>query len=189
LKWKLTSQFFSSQRDLMRGSDGFFPMLDSQDVEAQSKALHNAIEMVKEFDRLKADGFAAITELLNRQDAGNDQVESLVQGFALSAKLWRALREMEPDAASEAGRLMHEIITKLDSIETGRKIIVPLLDDPDGMVRTYAGQYLIALFPERVLPMLRSISEKHDGLEPAITASMVLFAWEQKQNERNSNNK
>jgi hypothetical protein len=37
--------------------------------------------------------------------------------------------------------------------------------------------------------MLRSISEKHDGLEPAITASMVLFAWEQKQNERNSNNK
>jgi hypothetical protein len=170
--------------------DGLLPMLDSHDVEAQSKALLNAIEIANEFDRLKADGLAAIAALLDRQEAGTkeEQVASLIQSFALSAKLWRALMEMEPDGASEAGRLMHAIVTKLDGLETGRNSLVALLDDPDDMVRTYAGQYLIAFFPERVVPMLRSIYEKHDGLEPTMTASMVLFAWEQKQKERKSNN-
>ncbi len=40
--------------------DGFFPMLDTNDMAAQSKALIGGIEMVKEFDRLKADGLAAV---------------------------------------------------------------------------------------------------------------------------------
>lgn len=161
--------------------DGFLPMLDSQDVEAKSKSIVNLIEMAKEFDSLKADGFAAITELLN---ASSGQVESLVQGFALSAKLWRALSEMDPDGVKESGRLMHALVMRLDSLPDGRTNLEPLLDDPDDMVRVCAGEYLIKLIPERVTELLRRINQKNDASEASVRAGSVLFAREYGEKER-----
>jgi hypothetical protein len=165
--------------------DGFLSMLDSQDIEAQSKELLNAIKIAKEFDRLKADGFAAITELLH---ARNGQVESLVQGFVLSAKLWRALSEMDPDGVKESGMLMHALVMRLDGLPDGRTNLVALLDDPDEMVRVCAGEYLIKLMPERVTELLRGINEKNDGSEACIRAGSVLFVWEHEQKAQGNSN-
>jgi hypothetical protein len=54
---------------LDRWLDGFFPMLDTRDLAGQSKMLLDGIEIAKEFDRLKADGLAAIAALLDQQEA------------------------------------------------------------------------------------------------------------------------
>jgi hypothetical protein len=53
--------------------DDISPLLDSEDRVAQAKALLSGFELAKEFDRLKADGLAAITALLARQDETTEE--------------------------------------------------------------------------------------------------------------------
>jgi hypothetical protein len=51
------------------------------------------------------------------------------------------------------------------------------------MVRASAGERLIKLIPERVVPVLRAIDQKDDGGAATIKANLVLFAREHEQKE------
>jgi hypothetical protein len=65
--------------------EGILPMLDSEDRVAQGKVLLRGFEIAKDFDRLKADGLAAITALIDRHDPVADEeriFKSITRGAA-----------------------------------------------------------------------------------------------------------
>src|SRR5580700_2159293 len=75
--------------------DNNLATISSMDRVAQFKALLAGIEITKELDHLKAKGLAAITALLNRQDAVTDdeRAASLIRGFEFAAKLEATLKD------------------------------------------------------------------------------------------------
>ena len=81
------------------------------------------IRIAKEFDRLKAEGLAAITALLNCQGADDgthaERVASLLQGFAFGAKLASTLHGEFRDTKTEiiVVNLMYTIVEALDAID------------------------------------------------------------------------
>jgi hypothetical protein len=154
------------------------------------KALLQGIKIAEKLDRLTADGLAAMSTLLNQQDSisQNARVASLVQGFIFGAKLLATLHDelLDPDIMKVAD-LMREIVMKLDAIDPDRANLAALLDHPHDNVRVCAGERLIDLMPERVVPVLRAIDEKKEGRQANLRASLVLFAWDLKQRERGSN--
>jgi hypothetical protein len=164
--------------------DVFSPLLDSEDRVAQGKVLLRGFGIAKEFDRLKAEGLAAITALLDRQDAGAvtraERVASFVRGFSFSAKLAATLHDefRDMDGETEVVRLMYAIANALDALGPGRPALVGLLDDPDARVRAFVGAYLINLMPERVIPILRAIEEKEHANSAHFTAYWTLLRWE-----------
>ncbi len=162
--------------------DGFFAMIDSKDREAQGKALLRGIEIAKELDGLKAKGLAAITALLNRRDpvTDNERAASLIQAFEFAAKLACTLHDELLDVAGETKvlRLMTAIEDKLGSIGSGRMALTVLLDHPDARVRALAGESLLRLMPDRVLPILRDIEEKEQGNSAHFTASNAILYWQ-----------
>jgi hypothetical protein len=158
------------------------PLLDSEDRVAQANALLRGFGLVKEFDRLKADGLAAITALLARQDVTTDEqsVASLIRGFAFGARLADILHDEFRDIAdgeTKVVRLMDEIVKALNAIGSGRGALAVLLDHPDAGVRALAGFYLIDLMPERVVPILRQIEEKRDASSALFRAHWALLGW------------
>jgi hypothetical protein len=162
--------------------DSFSPMLDSEDRIAQGKALLRGFEIVKEFDRLKADGLATLTALLARQDVatGEQRVASLIRGFEFGARLADTLHEEFRDTAdgeTKVVRLMDGIVKALDRIGSGRAALAVLLDHADPGVRALAGVYLIDLMPERVGPILRQIEEEARGAGVRLRAHWTLLAW------------
>jgi hypothetical protein len=163
-------------------SDGFSPMLDSEDRVAQGKAMLRGFEIAKEFDRLKADGLATITALLNRQDTATqgERAESLIRGFEFGARLAGALHDEFGDTAdgeTKVVRLMDGIVKALDRIGSGRAALAVLLDHADPGVRALAGVYLIDLMPERVGPILRQIEEEARSAGTRLRAHWTLLAW------------
>jgi len=162
--------------------DEFCPMLDSKDRSAQGKVLLRGFELAKEFDRLKADGLATITALLNRQDTTkeDERVASLVQAFAFAAKLAGTLHDefRDMDGKTECARVMYNIANALDAIGSGRAALAVLLDDLDTGVRVSAGVYLIEVMPERIVPILREVEEKEDANSAHFTAYFALMRWE-----------
>ena len=158
------------------------PLLDSEDRVAQANALLRGFGLVKEFDRLKADGLAAMTALLTRQDATTDEqrAASLIRGFEFGAKLADTLHDEIRDIADGETKVVHlmdEIVKALNAIGSGRAALAVLLDHPDAGVRALAGFYLIDLMPERVVPILRQIEEKRDASSALFRAHWALLGW------------
>jgi hypothetical protein len=168
--------------------DDFSPMLDSEDRVAQGRTLLRGFEIAKEFDRLKADGLAAITALLDRRDpvADDERAASLIRGFEFGARLADTLHDEFSDADGET-KVVHltDAITKaLDRIGSGRAALAVLLDHTDPGVRSLAGSYLIDLMPDRVGPVLRQIEEKADGSGASFRAHWALLAWQRQGQSR-----
>src|SRR5580704_1069474 len=127
---------------------GNVPTFASDDRQAQAEALLRGFELVKEFDRLKAAGLAAITALLARQDVTTEEqrVASLIRGFEFGAKLADTLHDEIRDIADGETKVVHlmdEIVKALNAIGSGRAALAVLLDHPDAGVRALAGFYLI----------------------------------------------
>src|ERR1700722_14290764 len=161
---------------------GNVPTFASDDRQAQAEALLRGFELVKEFDRLKADGLAAITALLARRDETTDEqrVASLIRGFEFGARLADILHDEFRDIAdgeTKVVRLMDEIVKALNAIGSGRAALAVLLEHPDAGVRALAGFYLIDLMPERVIPILRQIEEKKDASSALFRAHWALLGW------------
>jgi hypothetical protein len=163
---------------------GFSTMLDSDDRVARGNALLRGFQITTEFDRLKAEGLAAIAALLNRQDTDavtqKERVASLVQGFAFAAKLASTLHDefRDTDGETEVVRLMLEIVNALDAIDPDRIALATLLGNSDPRVRAFAGAYLIKSMPERVIPILREIDEKEHANSAHFNAYWTLLRWE-----------
>jgi len=169
--------------------DGFSSMLDSEDRVAQGDALLRGIEIAKEFDRLKTDGLAAITALIDRHDLAPDseRAASLIRGFEFGARLADTLHDEFRDTAdgeTKVMRLTDAIVKALDTIGRGRAALAVLLDDPDPGVRALAGAYLIDLLPERVGPILHQIEEEARGRSAGFRAHWALLAWEREGKSR-----
>jgi hypothetical protein len=169
--------------------DGFSPMLNSEDRVAQGKALLRGFEMAKEFDRLKADGLATITALLDRHNpvADEERAASLIRGFEFGARLADTLHDEFCDTAdgeTKVVRLMDAIVKALDTIGSGRAALAVLLDRTDLGVRALAGAYLIDLLPERVCPILRQIEETARGRSAGFRAHWALLAWQRERKSR-----
>jgi hypothetical protein len=151
----------------------------SEDRVAQSKGLLAGIEIAKELDRLKAKGLTAIKALVNRHDTitEDQRVASLVRGFEFVAKLEHTLSDelMDTDGVNKIVLLMNSIVDTLDATGPSRATLTVLLDHPDDGIRASAGAYLIDLMPDRVVPILRQIDERHDGSSANFTAHWALL--------------
>jgi hypothetical protein len=162
--------------------DGNLATISSMDRVAQFKALLAGIEFTKELDLLKAKGMAAITALLDRQDAAteDERVASLIRGFEFAAKLADTLHDELLDVNGETAvlRLKGAIVDKLDTLGSGRAALAVLLDHADAGVRAQAGASLLRLMPERVLPILRQIEEQGNWESAGFRAHWAIVGWE-----------
>lgn len=160
------------------------PTFKSQDRAAQGKALLQGFDIAKEFDRLKADGLAALAALLSPHDTGAvpqaERAASLLQGFAFGAKLASTLHDEFRDTKTETEvvQLMLKIVNALDVVDPERVALAKLLDDSDPRVQVFAGAYMIKSMPERVIPILREIQEKEDANSAHFNAYFALLMWE-----------
>jgi len=157
----------------------------SEDRAAQSKGLLAGIEIAKELDRLKAKGLAAIKALLNRHDTVTEdrRIASLLRGFEFATKLAKTLSDelMDTDGFNKLVLLTNSIVDALDATGPRRAALTVLLDHPDDGIRASAGAYLINLMPDRVVPILRQIDERHDGSSANFTAHWALRDWKLKE--------
>lgn len=164
-------------------------MLDSEDRAAQGKALLRGFEIVKEFDRLKAEGMATITALLNRSDSVSDdeRAASLIRGFEFGARLADTLHDEFRDIAdgeTKVVRLLDEIVKALNAISPGRVWLAKLLHHPDAGVRALAGAYLIDLMPDHVIPILQQVEDSEDANCAHFRAYNTLLCWKLERKSR-----
>ena len=168
--------------------DGNLATVSSMDRVAQFKALLAGIEITQELDLLKAKGLAAITALLDRQDAivEDERVASLVHTFEFAAKLAAALSDelMDTNGYNKVTGLMIAIANALDASGAGRAALAVLLDHADNRVRAFAGVYLIDSMPDRVLPIVRDIEEKEHGNNAHFNAHCAVLGWEREGRHR-----
>jgi hypothetical protein len=169
--------------------DGFSSMLDSEDRVARGDALLRGIAIAKEFDRLKTDGLAGITALIDRHDLAPDseRAASLIRGFEFGARLADTLHDEFRDTAggeTKVVRLTDAIVKALDTIGRGRAALAVLLGHSDPGVRALAGAYLIDLLPKRVGPILRQIEEEARGRSAGFRAHWALLAWQREGKSR-----
>ena len=167
------------------GHEGNLTNLASNDRITQIRALLEGVDIAKEFDHLKAQGLGALRKLLNDRGgvSQKERATALVLGFEFAAKLQHALHDelLDTDGETEVARVKHAIVNALDGLDSGRANLSELLDHPDTGVRASAGAYLTNLMPERVIPILRAIEVKEEGLSADFTAHWVLLDWELKQ--------
>jgi hypothetical protein len=157
------------------------PLLNSEDRAAQAKVLVHGFAAVKEYDRRKTEGLAAIRALLDRyQTTESERLKFLVDAFALAAKLANTLHDEFHDINGETqvARFTEAIVKTLDGIGTNRAPLAVLLENPDVGVRAWAGACLINLQPDRVIPILREIEEKEFANGAHFTAFFALLRWE-----------
>jgi hypothetical protein len=166
----------------------FSSLLISDDRAMQTKALVRGAGIVKELDRLKADGAAAITSILNRPQPGAESecVASLLRAFIFSARLANTLHDelLDTDGENEIWRLMDKIVQGLDKTSHGRAGLDVLIGHPVPRVRGAAGAYLIDLLPDRVIPMLREVEDNEDANSSHFNAYWTLLAWEREHKSR-----
>jgi hypothetical protein len=167
---------------LDRWFDGNRSTFASEDRKEQAKALLGGFPLVKELDRLKGDGLAAIRLLLNPAHTSTpaEYAASLVRGFEFATKLADALHDelLDTDGETKVVELMNEIANTLDGIASGRAALAILLDNPNPGVRAAAGAYLIRLMPARVVPILREIEDAERGSSAGFNAHSAIFRWE-----------
>jgi hypothetical protein len=168
--------------------DGSAETFAAQDRTAQGKAIFRGVEIIKQFDRIKADGKAAITNLLDRYDPTADDEHGLplIRTFEFGAKLADALHDefLDTDGENEVWHLLDAIVLKLDKVGAGRGALDVLFDNADAGVRAAAGAYLIDLMPDRVIPMLRDIEDAGGGNSADFGAHWTLLAWERERKSR-----
>jgi hypothetical protein len=166
---------------LDRWFEGNHATFASQDVAAQSEALLHGFEIVKELDRLKADGIAALGRLLQADGSAthDERAANLTRGFEFAARLADTLHDelLDTNGETKIWRLMDEIVKGLDAFGSGRAALAVLFDHPDAAVRASAGAYLVDLMPDRVVPMLRTIEERNDASCALFRAHWALLAW------------
>ena len=161
----------------------FSAMLDSDDRIAQGKALLQGFEIAKEFDRIKADGLAAVTALLVPQNpmTERDRMEWLVRAFSFAAKLKATLHDEMRDIDGET-TVVRQIAVMADELRAvgAYSAFAVLLEDEDRRVRASIGAYMLAkhLMPERVVPVLQEIEEQKNADNAHFVASWALFRWE-----------
>jgi DnaJ-domain-containing protein 1 len=172
---------------LDRWFDGNAATFASHDDMGQRKAIARGYTIVKGLDKLKADGLAAITSLLARQNAipASERSALLIRNFEFAAKLRAVLHDelLDTDGANKIVLLMNKMANALDATGNGRAALAVLLDHPDDRVRATACAYLLIvnLMPERVVPILREIDERSEGRSADFTAHWALLDWELKQ--------
>jgi len=164
-------------------------LLDSQDQLAQAKALLRGCEIVKEFERLKAEALETITALLNRSDlvTNDEYAASLMRGFEFGAKLADTLHDEFRDIADGETKvicLVDKVVKALNAISPGRIRLAALLDHPDVRVRGLAGSYLIDLMPERVIPVLQQVEQTEDANSAHFRADVTLLCWKLERKSR-----
>jgi hypothetical protein len=117
----------------------------SHDRAAQGRALLSGIELVKELDRLKADGLGAIQSLLSEQNAlsADQRAASLIRGFEFGARLADTLHDELLDTTGETKvwRLLDGIVLALDKIGPGLDLRLQQLRE---------APHLAAEFPIRI---------------------------------------
>jgi hypothetical protein len=168
--------------------DRSLPVFSSEGRAGQGKAILRGVKIIEEFDRLKAEGIAAITALLNRHDPvpANERNAALIRAFEFGARLGRALYDefLDTDGERRVWRLLDGIVLALDKVGSGRVALDVLFDNPDPGVRAAAGAYLIDLVPECAAPMLREITKAERGRSAGFGAKWTLLAWEREGKSR-----
>jgi hypothetical protein len=168
--------------------DKSLPVFSSQDSAEHGKAIRRGIAIIEEFDRLKAEGIAAIAALLSRHVTvfDSNRKASLIRAFEFGTKLADALHDefLDTDGENLVWRLLDKIVLNLDKIGAGRASLDVLFGSPDAGVGASAGAYLIDLMPERVIPMLRDIDEAGGGKSADFGAHWTLLAWERERKSR-----
>jgi hypothetical protein len=166
--------------------DAWFDEMDANieagDQKAQIKTLLAGIQIPKQFDDLKQQGLAALATLLNSADVTSEgeRVASLLRGFEFAVGLQATLDyEMgDVDGYNQVDRVVDDIVVALASIGSGRTALVPLLGHGDPRLRVSAGQYLIDLTPDRVIPVLQQVEKEAPRSSERLNAHWILLAWE-----------
>jgi hypothetical protein len=162
----------------------------TDDRAAHGKAILKGIAIVKELNRLKADGLAAIAAVINDQDVSTDseRLANLLEAFVFAEKLAAALHDelLDVDGETKVLRLVRPIVDKLDTIEPGRNALAGLLDDPDPIVQASAATFLIGTMPDRVIPILRAIEQNELGKSAGFKAGWALTDWELETKQKQS---
>jgi hypothetical protein len=171
--------------------DGSSDTFASEDRSAQAKTIIRGVAIVNELDRVRNEGLATLSQLINRRDAATDgeRTETLVRGFEFGAKLRHALHDelLDTDGETKVAHSMHAIVKALDEMSSGRVVLAELLDHSDPGVRVSVGAYLIDMMPDRVVPVLRQIEESNQGTSAGFSAHWVLLDRELKQQKRGLN--
>jgi hypothetical protein len=161
----------------------------SESRKEQINALLSGFELVKELDRLKSEGTAALARLLSGDGlvSSDERVASLLRGFEFAAKLADTLHDelLDTDGETKVVRLMDAIANTLDSLGSGRSALAALLDNPNPGVRAAAGVYLIRLMPDRVVPILREIDDAEGGNSAGFNAHWAILRWEREGKAHN----
>jgi hypothetical protein len=171
----------------------FSAILDSDDRIAQGKALLQGFEIAKEFDRIKADGLAAVAASAVPQNSMTvqDREALLVRALSFAAKLKATLHDEMRDIDGET-QIVRQMVVMADELRTlgNQSAFAILLEDEDPRVRASIGAYLLAknLMPERVIPILREIEEKKNADDAHFVASWALFRWEHEGKTRRAKN-
>ncbi len=104
--------------------DGSAETFASQDRTAQGKAILRGVEIIKQFDRIKADGKAAINSLVDRYDTTADDKGGLplVKAFEFGARLGHALYDefLDTEGKNDVWHLLDAIVLKLEKAGSGR---------------------------------------------------------------------
>jgi len=173
--------------------DGSNDSFASEDRSAQAKAIIRGVAIVDELDRIRSEGLATLSRLINCRDAAADEelTATLVRGFEFGAKLRHALHDelLDTDGETKVAHSMHAIVKALDEMTSGRIALAELLDHLDPGVRASAGAYLIDMMPDRVVPVLRQIEKSNEGSSAGFSAHWVLLDQELKQQKRVVKNK
>lgn len=168
--------------------DKSLPVFSSQDRSIQSKAIDRGIAIIKELDRLKAKGMAAIRAALDEKEPVGDRSHetSLIQAFAFGARLADALHDefLDTDGEAQVWSLLDQIVLSLQKSSSGRASLDTLLGSPDPGVRGAAGAYLIDLMPDRVIPMLQNVHAEARGQSAGFGAYWTLLSWERERKSR-----
>jgi hypothetical protein len=161
----------------------------SDDRQEQGHALLGGFALVREIDRLKGDGLAAVRALISQSHMSKPgkNVASLVRGFEFAAKLADALHDelLDTDGENKVVHLMNEIANTLDGTASGRAGLAVLLDNANPGVRASAGAYLIRLMPDRVLPILREIEDAERGTSAGFNAHSAIIRWQRESKVQN----
>lgn len=171
--------------------DGSAATFASADRAAQTRAIERGVAIARDLDRLKASALKAFKSLIAKSSSGADdeRTPSLIKAFEVGAKLKAVLHDelFDIDGANKIVLLMNDIARILDTTSQGRSVLGELLDHSDPRVRAAAGAYLLIndLLPDRVVPVLREIEQKEEGVTGAyFTAHMALVEWDLKQKAR-----
>ena len=105
-------------------------------------------------------------------------IRDLVENFKQSTVAYYSARDDDDFKTQEtAGTRVNKIIEALDSFGAeGRLALIPLLDDADQGIRTFAAADLLKVIPERAIAVLKEIA-RGPTYFPRITAGNFLDSY------------